>query len=115
MDSYTKWMALKKAIKTMTEELHEVESDIYVAARDAGNLNPNGSKSFKDGDFKITIKHTETVKVNQDMAATATDLFKIKFDFDKTKYKELNGAQKAFVDECITITPGKPGFTVERL
>jgi hypothetical protein len=115
VNNYEKWLELKSEIRKLTEQLHEVESDIYIEARDGNNLNLNGSKTFNDGEYKITIKHTESYKVDQEKAAAFPGLFKMKYEFDKTMYKTLNGTAKEAVDEAITITPGKPGFTVERL
>lgn len=101
-------------IKKLTEELHEAEADIYLKAQVMDKINPNGSKSFTDGEYKVVITHKNTVKVDQVKASKNPELFKVKYDFDKRIYDE-SVAWKNIINEAITITPNKPGFSVERL
>lgn len=113
--NYVRWVGIKERIRKLTEELHEVEANVWLFAESNGLLNPNGSKTFEDAGYKVTITHGETVKVDQSMASVNPELFKIKYDFSKTDYKLLTDSQKAVVDEAITITPSKPNFKVIRM
>jgi hypothetical protein len=117
MNKYNQWLELKSEIRKLTEQLHEVESDIYIEARDNNNLNLNGSRTFNEmtdrGYFSVTIKHNETVSVDQEIAQSCPDLFKAKFEFDKRKYSSLNANAKSIVDEAIVIKQGKPTFKIE--
>lgn len=112
---YDKWLNIKEQIKKLTEQLHDIEGSIWLAANELGQINLQGSKTFENDGYKITITHTDTVSVNQELAAMNPTLFKIKYEFSKTGYKTLAPAEKAKVDEVITIKPVKPGFKVERL
>jgi len=114
MDTYEKWLNLKQTIKKLTEELHEVESDIYIDARDANQLNPEGSKTFRDHGYKVTIKHNESYKIDQIEAGRCPHLFRVEYKFNKKDYDLLSVQEKAFIDEVLTIVPGKPSFTVEK-
>ena len=113
--NYVRWVGLKEKIKGLTEELHGVEADLWLQAESMGMLNPNGSKTFEDAGYKITITHGETVKVDAQKAAVNPELFRIKYEFSKTDYKLLTDSQRSVVDEAITITPSKPNFKVIRM
>jgi hypothetical protein len=115
MNDYEKWLNLKERINDLLEQLHEVEAEIWLKASKDGKLNPKGSKSFENNGFKITIIHSDTVKVDQDLATKRPDLFRVKYEFNKSEYKNLIKSQKDFVDEVITIKPNKPSFRVERI
>lgn len=112
MNRYEKWLSLKDRIRILTEELHEVESDIWLAAEKDGMLNPNGSKTSDVGEFKITITHNDSVKVNKELAEKSPHLFRWKAEFNKLDYKLLTDSQRKVVDEAITITPMKPQFKI---
>jgi len=112
VQEYQQWLALKAKIKTLTEELHDVEASIWLKAQALGQINLAGSKTYEDGDFKITITNAETYKVDQKIAAERPELFRAKYEFNKSEYKNLVKSQKDFVDEAITIVPSKPNFKV---
>jgi hypothetical protein len=112
---YQKWLTLKEIIIQQTKELHEVEAAIWLEAEKNGNLNLLGGKTFDADNFKVTITHSESIKVDQKAAALRPDLFKVKYEFDKTGYRQLVKTQKDVVDECITITKAKPSFRIVRL
>lgn len=112
MNLYQKWLQKKEIIKQQTEELHEIEADIWLRAESLGELNPKGGRTFHDGEFSITINHIESVKVDQKKALIRPDLFKVKYEYSKSDYKTLTDSQKEFVDDCITISMNKPQFKV---
>ncbi|MEY3787132.1 MAG: hypothetical protein RIQ94_178 [Pseudomonadota bacterium] len=112
MTLFEKWVGTKNSIKELTEKLHELEGQIWLKAEASGDLNLKGSKTFHQDDYSVTITHGETVKVDQKFALTRPDLFKVKYEFDRTQYKNLVESQKEFVDEAITITPSKPQFKI---
>jgi hypothetical protein len=114
MNIYEKWLHHKELVKSETEKLHEIEAEIWLAAEAAGNLNPKGGKTFEtENGFKVTINHVESVKVDQKLAALRPDLFRVKYEFSKSEYKNLVDTQKSFVDDAITISMNKPSFKVE--
>ena len=116
MNNYERWMELKSQVRSLTEQLHEVESDIYIHAREMNQLNLAGSKTFEDSGYKIVIKHNEIVKVDQEKAYNFKEYFKVKYEFDKKKYGDVtNKETKEWLNEAITITTGKPSFTVEKV
>ena len=112
MNNLERWLDLKDGIKILTEQLHEIEASIWLDAEKNGNLNLKGGKTYEDGGFKITITHTDSVKVDQSLAGLKPELFRVKYDFNKSEYKNLVKSQKDFVDEAITISSGKPNFKI---
>jgi hypothetical protein len=115
MNLMEKWLHYKEIIKQQTELLHEVEADIWLEAEKLGQLNPKGSKTFELDGFKITITHGTTYTVAQGEAATRPELFKVKYEYSSTMYRDLVQSQKDFVDEIVTSKPSKPNFKVERV
>lgn len=115
MNYYEQWLELKEKQKAITEELHAIECEIWLAAEASGNLNLKGGKSFDVDGFKVTINHVDSVKVDQKLAADRPDLFRVKYEYDKSSYKNLVTSQKSYVDEAITITPNKPSFKIMRV
>lgn len=115
MNKYSAWLDLKEGIKHLTEKLHEIEAEIWLNAEKNGNLNLKGGKSFDDGEFKITITHADSVKIDQNRASERPELFRLKYEFNKSEYKNLVSSQKNFVDEAMTITPNKPSFKIIKI
>jgi len=113
--NYELWLGYKDQIKVLTEKLHEVEAAIWLDAEKNGNLNLKGGKSYDVDGFKVTITHTDSVKVDQSLAQLKPELFRIKYDFNKTEYKNLVKSQRDFVDEAITISSGKPNFRIIKI
>ena len=115
MKNYEVWLSFKDQIKEMTEKLHEVEAAIWLEAEKNGNLNLKGGKTYEDDGFKITITHTDSVKVDQSKAQLRPELFKLKYEYIKGDYKNLVKSQRDFVDDAITISSGKPNFKIVRV
>lgn len=115
MNYYEQWLELKEKQKAITEELHAIECEIWLAAEKRGDVNTFGGKSSIVGDYKITITHSESVKVDQRIAEQRPELFRLKYEFNKSEYKNMVKSQKEFIDEAITIVPTKPNFKIVRL
>jgi hypothetical protein len=115
MNKYGAWLDLKEGIKHLTEKLHAIEAEIWLEAEAAGNLNPKGGKTFEAGEYKVTINHVDSVKVDQKLAAERPELFRLKYEYDKSQYKNLVVSQRSYVDDAITISPNKPSFKVVKV
>jgi hypothetical protein len=112
---YRKFLEIKNQLDELTQQLDVVKREIWSVARYNNNINLKGSKTFDDDGFKVTITHGETVKVDNKLAALRPDLFKVKYEFDRTQYKNLVTEQRDIVDEAMVITKIKPQFKVEML
>lgn len=115
MNNYENWLATKEVIKELTEKLHDIEAAIWLEANEAGNVRSNGSKTYEDNGYKVTIVHKDNVKVDQVAASKHPELFRVKYDFDKRLYADMPKSMKDLIDEAITITPAKPSFRIEKM
>jgi len=68
-----KWLDIKNVEKAMKEQREEIEIALYSEFQE--HLG-DGQKTFDLDDYKLTIKHNFSVKVDQDKAKENPDLFK---------------------------------------
>lgn len=103
---YQRWIDIKKQINALEEEKLRVESELYTA---------HGPGTSTQGEYKIKITPRETVKVDQELADVVQVGFRKKYELDKRAYDKLGLKDQNAVNNCITITPAKPTFSVEKL
>lgn len=102
-----KWLDIKNVEKEMKEQREEIEIALYSEFQE--HLG-DGQKTFDLNDYKLTIKHNFSVKVDQDKAKENPDLFKWKAEMSYSQYKKLNGS----ADDMVEVSMGRPTFTVTR-
>lgn len=91
------------------EERMEVEAEIYNMIE--GDLDDDKSLTYKFDKFKLSVKPTYSVKVDQEKAVFYPGMFKIKYEMTYSQYKKVG----SIVDDMITINTTKPSFKVEAI
>lgn len=105
------WLELKNEERILKEKREELEIEIYTKVH--SELPADGSKTIYADEYKLTIKPTYSVKVDQDMAAEYAQYFKMKYEMSYPIYRDLDIGAKKYVDEIVTINTNKPSFSVE--
>jgi hypothetical protein len=98
-----KWMMLKQKEREIKEERIALEESIFMKY---GNAVQNKSTTIRDGDFKISIKLNEKLKVAKGITppAYATDIYTMKVDEKKLeKYADENWVEKVMNKPSIDI------------
>jgi hypothetical protein len=108
-DLLEKWTELKKVERNAKEEREQVEVELFLALK--GDMNEESQSTWNFDEYKLVIKPNFTVSVDQEMAASNDDLFKIKYEMSYAQYKKSE--YKSVVESMITIKQSKPTFTVE--
>jgi hypothetical protein len=115
------WIKFKKAENTAKDARYKVETQIEELY---GSFD-GGSKTFKEDKFKVSIKKSLTMKLDQDeYKKVRKDIpeelrpEKIKFELDNEGFKYLKENKPEIyklVSDCVTLTPGKSTITVEKV
>jgi hypothetical protein len=101
-----KLLELKEKERLLKEERFVLEGEIYTQIQD--KLNDDKTITVNVDGYKLSVKPTFSVKVDQEMAATRPELFKVKYEMSYSQYKKVKG-----VDDYVTINQTKPNFSVE--
>lgn len=104
------WLELKQKEKEAKEAREEIEVEMYMGLKD--QMNDESQATWNFDNYKLVIKPNYTVKVNQEMAAEHSELFKTKYELSYSQYKKCN--DKNIVDEIVTISQTKPTFMIVR-
>jgi len=104
------WLELKSEEQIIKQKREEVELEMYTIVQD--KLPADKQASFKEDEFKLTIKPNYSVKVDQNMASDYAQYFKRKFEMTYSQYRDLDAGARQYVDEIVTINTTKPTFTV---
>ncbi len=101
-----KLLDLKGKERLIKEERFVLEGEIYSLMED--RLDDDKTITMIADQYKLSMKPTFSVKVDQEMAAKRPDLFKVKYEMSYSQYKKASG-----VDNYVTINQTKPNFSVE--
>jgi hypothetical protein len=101
-----KLLELKESERLLKEERYLLEGEIYTQVESM--LNDDKTITVHADGYKLSVKPTFSVKVDQEMASTRPDLFKVKYEMSYSQYKKASG-----VDDYVTINQTKPNFGVE--
>lgn len=99
----------KQKENEMKEARLEIEAEIYTKIE--SQLNDDKTLTFKEEGFKLSVKPSYAVSVNQELAANYPLLFKAKFEMSYSAYKKCE--YKDQVNEIVTIKINKPSFQIE--
>ena len=110
-----KYLKVKKAIDELKKEKLEIEKEIYTKYKKELSLIEEGTRSFVEDGFKVSIIKKISYSVDELSASALGYGFKKKYTFDKRAYNKLSDEQKKDVDGCLTTKPLKPTFKVEVL
>jgi len=102
----------EKALKVLI-----LDAEVEIYKNFANQLDKEeGSFNIVNEGYKVKIVKKNKIVVDQMKAAQLSDIaFKAKYSLDKKAYKLLSDDDKSAVDDCLTTSPAKPSFTVEKL
>jgi hypothetical protein len=104
------WMDLKNEERKAKEARELVEATIYTTLNQELE-NEDSQQTWNYDDYKLVIKPNFTVKVDQEYAVNYPEYFKTKYEMTYSQYKK---ADHRIVDDGVTISQGKPTFTISR-
>ena len=115
MTIFEKHEELKKEFDLAKRNLLDSEINLYNHFQKELDNMETGTFNREQEGYSIKIVKKNTVKVNQEKAMELDYGFTVKYGYSKTEYNKLDDNQKRMVDECLTETPAKPSFKVEKL
>jgi hypothetical protein len=113
MNAYQTWLDLKTQQREIEEKLLQAEVEMYSAHIDELNAKEKGTINISVPGYRLKVVKRENVKVDQKVAAAIGMGFRTKYELDAKAYDALSDEQKHLVNSALTVTPGKPTFTVE--
>lgn len=111
----TDWLIAKEKEDHANKERIAIEIALYKAIAEKTEISRDGSTKYEDDGVKCTITSRMSVSVDQEMASQRPELFSVKYDYSKTKLKELSHEDLSIIQDIVTFKPAKPSFKVEVL
>ena len=109
------WKFQKEIEEKASAIRKETEIEIYKEMMSIQEMKEEGTNSYKNDEFKLTVVGKYNYTADQDKAKHCPDLFKVKYEYSKTMLKEMTDEQINTVENCVTKTVTKPSFKVERI
>lgn len=100
---------VKEKERLAKEERLVLEGEIYTLIE--SQLNDDKTLKIEESQYRLQVKPSYVVKVDQEAAAKMPGSFKCKYEMSYSQYKKTEGA----VDDIVTISVNKPSFTVEMI
>ena len=122
MNKYELWMFFKNLEKEVTERRREIEDELVKGFGVSKDL--DGTVNFFDDDYQVKVVGRLSFKVDaesmQELARAQglenhlDALLRWKPDLNLTEWKRTNQEITSKLQGAITVTPGRPSFTVTK-
>lgn len=109
------WLIAKEAEQEWNAKRLNIEVELYKLTMEKVEIKKEGTTNFSDDGIKLTITSRMNISVDQEKAAENPDLFVTKYEYSKTKCKNMTDEMISVVQDIITVKPGKPTFNVSVL
>lgn len=113
MNAYQRWLDLKLKQKEIEDQLLQTEVELYTIHAEELNTRDKGTINVTAPGYKLKVIKRENVKVDQVLAAAIEVGFRKKYELDQRAFDALPEEKRRLVAEALTISPGKPTFSVE--
>ena len=116
MNLFEQYEQAKTELAKAKNTLDDIQAQLYTLyIEEIDAIDYGKTFSTETSGFKVKIVKKETITVDQKLADELGFGFTKKYSFSKKAYTSMISSDKKRVDECLTSSPSKPTFTVERL